>query len=183
MADQQGELFRTNTLWFHVFHQFVDSGDAAALSHASFKILIVLKSFVNFKNGAAFPRHTLLAQKSGCSVATVKRSLAELEKHGYLEKTKRGRKNTYIVKEKFKIENGRGQQVAVAHCDYIPELVEAMRSELKHHLSEQAISNSTIQIKTLNIQIVNQGTHGLAIQFNAEEPLSAPTIDMNRVHP
>lgn len=185
MAGGQGELFRTNTLWFHIFQQLIDSGDAAKLSHASFKLLIVMKSGADFKDGAAIPSQKWLANKSGCSVATVKRCLIELEKHQHVAKQKRGRRNVYVIREKFQIKNEHGQHVATAYCDYVPTMVETMRAELKRLLAEQAVSNNTIQIKTLNIQIVNQGQGGMAIQFNTEPPVanSAPTIDLDRAHP
>jgi DNA-binding transcriptional regulator YhcF (GntR family) len=183
MADsydtRQGDLFNANTLWFHTFQNLIVSGDAAALSHAAFKILIVMRAYVNFKNGGAIPPQTLLAKKSGCSLSTVKRCLVELERNQHIEKQKRGRKNVYVLKEKFQIKNMEGQHVATAHCDYVPSLVEAMRSELKRILKEQVISNATIQIKSLNIQIVNQA--GVAIQFNSE--MAGVDAGKNTAHP
>ena len=103
--EQQSELFKAETTWFHVFKDMIDSGDMATLDGSSIKVYLVIKSYTNFSTGRAFPALELIASKAGLSERQVMRCLIELEKLGYISKEKTGRHNTYTLREKVSIKD------------------------------------------------------------------------------
>ena len=116
--EQQSELFKAETTWFHVFKDMIDSGDMATLDGSSIKVYLVIKSYTNFSTGRAFPALELIASKAGLSERQVMRCLIELEKLGYISKEKTGRHNTYTLREKVSIKDSEGRPKAVATVSY-----------------------------------------------------------------
>ena len=167
---KQGELFHAETTWFHVFKAMIDSGDAAAIGPHALALYVVIKSYTNFTTGRAFPRLELLAEKSGMSLAMVKKCIKKLEEFGYISKEKRGRRNTYRLREKIDITDDTGRPAAVATWDYLPSTVEAARAELRNFLLEgqngDPLQYVHIEHLSLTIENLQTGTNNTQINLN-----------------
>ena len=99
----QQELFKAETAWFHIFKTMIDNGDVARMGPYAVTVYLVIKSHTNFATGRAFPALETIAEKSGVSLAQVKRELKTLEKFGYITTEKKGRSNHYTLREKIEI--------------------------------------------------------------------------------
>lgn len=167
MSDQQ-ELFKAETMWFHVFKAMIDNGDLAKLSGSSIKVYLVIKSYTNFSTGNSFPSIETIGEKSGISVPQVKRELKALEEAGYITKTKQGRNNVYTLREKVEIKDDSGRPTAVASWDYIPGTVQAAVADLKNVLVRGDLAGAQIvHIDKLHVEFV-QGDK-IGVQINGED--------------
>ena len=84
-----------------VMLSMVMSGDAAAMGPHAVTVYIVIKNYVTYSDSIEPPKMTLLAEKSGMSVATVKKCITVLEEFGYLSKRKIGRQKIYRLEWKL----------------------------------------------------------------------------------
>jgi DNA-binding transcriptional MocR family regulator len=151
----QGELFKAETTWFHVFKNMIDSGDLAKMGSHAFTVYCVIKSYTNFATGHAFPSLETVSQKSGVSLAQVKRELKTLETLGYIAREKSGRKNLYTLREKVSIADESGRPVASATWDYLPSSVRDAVADLKNVLMSGELAGARIvhiERLTLNVQ-------------------------------
>lgn len=175
MSDQ-GELFKAETTWFHVFKSMIDSGDLAEMSGSSLKVYLVVKSYTNFSTGRSFPALETIAEKSGLSVSQVKRCLKELGEHSYITKEKKGRNNLYTMREKVEYTDSEGRPKATATWDYLPSTVRQAQAELKRFkMTGEALEGGIINIESLTINIANDNAQ--QININAAD-LSKLTPDM-----
>jgi DNA-binding transcriptional ArsR family regulator len=160
----QGELFKAETTWFHVFRDMVESGDVAKMGPHAVTVYLVIKSHTNFSTGRAFPALETIVEKSGVSIAQVKRELKTLEENGYISKEKKGRSNVYTLREKVNIMDGDGRPHAVATWDYLPSSVQHAVADLKNVLVAGDLQGAKIvHIEHLNVQINNGDGN---IQYN-----------------
>lgn len=169
--DRQTESFQAETTWFHVFRAMIESGDAAKMGPHSLALYIIIKSYTNFSTGHAFPRLELLAEKSGMSLAMVKRCIRKLEEFGYVIKEKQGRRNLYRLREKIDIKDEFGRPAAVATWDYLPSTIQAAQAELKDFLLKGR-DGETLQyvyIERLNLKIENLQTGAHSTQINLKD--------------
>lgn len=175
------QVLEADTQWFHVFRSMIDSGELARLSGSALKVYLVIKSYANYRNGGAFPAELTVAEKSGLSIAQVKRSIKELQNLEYLSISKRGRKNHYILKEKVMVRNASGNSAATASWDYIPAEVANAVDELKSYVtSGQADSTQLINIQVNNLQVnINQVSPGGVVVNNQ----AARAIDLTSFDP
>lgn len=151
---EQAELFHAETTWFHVFKDMIDSGDMAKLDGSAIKVYLVIKSYTNFSTGRAFPAIELIAEKSGLSKIQVMRCLKNLENAEYITKSKSGRHNVYILREKVSIKDAEGRPQAVATWDYIPSSVRNAMAELKHAVvSGEMVGGKVIHIESLVLNV------------------------------
>ena len=148
----QGELFKAETTWFHVFKSMIDSGDLAKMSGSTIKVYFVVKSYTNFATGRAFPGHSTVAKDAGVSVATVKRCLDELETFGYVSKSLSGRNNVYMLREKVQCQGMNGRPSAEATWDYLPSTVREAQAELKNFCL-RGKEGSIVNIKHLTLNM------------------------------
>lgn len=157
---EQGELFRADTTWFHVFHALLRSKGWAEMSPAAAKIYITAKGFVNWKTGAAFPSLDTLEDYSGLSRPTITKALKELEELGHIRSVKTaGKKTIYTMLERVPITGADGRPSAVATFDYLPGMVKEAVAELKNVLIKGELADGKhIHIETLNLT-VNIGTN------------------------
>lgn len=166
------EKIKAETQWFHVFKDMIESGDLAKLEGSDVKVYLVIKAHVNFSNGHSFPGIELIAREAGISVAQVKRCQTNLEKFGYLTKTKIGRRNDYKLREKIAIFDGE-QQTAMASWDYAPCSVKHAIEDLRNVLMTGNLGAAQIvHIEKLVIQTqVVTGDGNLTVQAgqNADE--------------
>jgi DNA-binding transcriptional ArsR family regulator len=163
----QQELFQAETTWFHIFKTMIDSGDAAKMGPHAFTVYCVVKAHTNFSTGRAFPAIETIAEKSGVSIAQVKRSLATLEQCGYITKEKKGRSNLYTLREKVEIQDGTGRPTAVATWDYLPTGVTEAVADLKNVLITGDLAGAKIvHIDKLYLQINNNGSLGIQQNTN-----------------
>lgn len=151
---RQAELFSADTTWFHVFKDMIDCGDLAKLDGSAIKIYLVVKAHTNFTTGRSFPPVEMIAEKTGLSERQVIRSVQELEKFGYITKTRVGRHNVYTLREKVTLKDDAGSTQAVATWDYIPSGVREAMADLKHVMITGDLAGAkivTIQNLTVNI--------------------------------
>jgi len=175
MSDQ-GELFKAETTWFHVFKDMIDNGDVAKMGPPATTVYLIIKAHTNFSTGRAFPAHETIALKTGLSVETVKRAISTLVEFGYISKEKSGRNNVYRLREKVSILDEAGEVQAMATWDYVPKGVKEAVADLKHVLVSPALDGAKIvHIEHLQVQINNQYGQGafepsqkVAYQFSQE---------------
>lgn len=166
---KQEELFEAETQWFHVFKAMIDSGELAKMDGSTVKVYLVVKAHTNFSTGRAFPALETIAEKSGISVAQVKRCLKQLEEHAYISKEKKGRNNVYMLREKIQIEDARsGRPAAVATWDYLPSSVQHAVADLKNVLVTGDLAGAKIvHIDRLQVNVTH--LHDNATNFNVQQ--------------
>jgi hypothetical protein len=148
--------FDGNTQWVHVFRNMVESGDVARMGAITFAVYVVIKCYVNFTTGQAFPSVEEIARKSGISKRQTINSLKILEDMGYLTRRREWRKNIYTLREKVLFEAKDGRPVAVATWDYLPLTVKAARAELANFkLTGDDKAPTLIHIDKLVIENIN----------------------------
>lgn len=162
---KQTELFEAQTTWFHVFKSMIDSGDLAQMGPYAAVVYLVIKAHTNFATGRAFPAIETIVEKSGISDAQVKRELKTLEKLGYISKEKKGRSNTYTLREKVQIKDESGRPSAVATWDYLPASVSEAVADLKNVLvTGDAGSAKVVHIERLTVNVAQAG--GVVLNIN-----------------
>lgn len=165
MDKKQMDLFRAETTWFHVFVSMIENGDVAKLGPYAVTVYLVVKAYTNWKTGKAFPSIETIAEKSGISRAKVITSLASLTEHGYLDKSKVGRKNNYTLREKVTLKDQEGRPAAFATWDYLPSTVEAARAELKRFMLTGEHNGKVLFVETLNLNVqFNSGDYNVINQ-------------------
>lgn len=165
---EQSELFEAETQWFHVFKAMIDSGELATMDGSTVKVYLVVKAHTNFSTGRAFPALDTIAEKSGISLAQVKRCLRQLEELGYISKSKQGRSNVYTLREKIQIEDGHGRPAAVATWDYLPSSVQRAVADLKNVLVSGDLAGAkVVHIERLQINVNH--LHDNATNFNVQQ--------------
>lgn len=65
MNERQGEFFRAETTWFHVFHSMIATGDIARIGPYAVTVYLVIKAHANFETGKSFPGIDTLTTKVG----------------------------------------------------------------------------------------------------------------------
>lgn len=164
----QGELFKAETTWFHVFRDMIENGDVAKMGPHAVTVYLVIKAHTNFSTGRAFPAVETIVEKSGISQRQVLRELKTLEEHGYITKEKKGRNNLYTLREKVSITDGDGRPAAVATWDYLPSSVGHAMADLKNVLMTGDLGGAKIvHIERLNVQVINGNNNSGITQFNA----------------
>ena len=166
----QSELFKTDTTWFHMFKEIIRNGTWARLSGSSKSLYPVIKAYINFESGAAFPSIDTLEEYSGLSRASVIKALKELEAEGLLIKeVTAGRHSNYTLIEKFDIKDGEGRPAASVSFDYLPSYVGDAVTELKNFVAQGLAlpdgKTNFIKIDNLTLNIAHGG--GNAININA----------------
>lgn len=161
----QGDLFKAETTWFHLFHTMFSNGDVAKLGASAFTLYCAIKAHTSFQTGESFPSHKRLIQLTGLSEATVKRALAELGEAEYVNVEKRGRKNFYTLREKVIIQDGHGRPAAVATWDYLPGSVQAAVADLRNVLVTGDLAGAkVVQIAHMTVNVQN----GNGTQINVD---------------
>lgn len=170
----QGELFKAETTWFHVFKDMIDSGDMAKIDGSAIKCYLVIKSHTNFSTGRAFPAIETIMKAAGLSESQVIRCIKQLEEFGYISKRKEGRKNIYTLREKVQVKDGEGRPVAAATWDYLPSSVTAAMADLKNVVMTGDFAGAkVVHIERLNLQVI-AGTGNTGIQFNESDLAKLP---------
>lgn len=168
-AQNQGELFKAETTWFHVFRDMIENGDVAKMGPHAVTVYLVIKAHTNFSTGRAFPALETIVEKSGISESQVKRSIKTLEEFGYVSKEKKGRSNIYTLREKVQVTDEHGRPTAMATWDYLPSSVSHAMADLKNVLMTGDLGGAKIvHIERLNVnlQVNNSGGN---IQINAAD--------------
>ncbi|WP_258154622.1 helix-turn-helix domain-containing protein [Pseudomonas sp. 17053703] len=165
-------LARPQTQWFHVFRAMIDQGDIARMGPHAFAIYAVIKSHTNITSGIAFPSIELISEKSGVSLAQVKRELRVLENAGYVMRQRVGRSNRYTLRERIHISDENGLTQAIASWDYVPAGVQQAVADLKNLLIAGDLDGGRIvHIERLNLQI-NLGGENTQINLDTAALMS-----------
>lgn len=159
------------TSWFHVFRSTILDGEILKMGDSAFVVYCTIKAHVGFNTGKAFPSVSRLKELTGKSKNTVLRALKHLETLGFLIKEKNGKKNTYQLREKIKIKDDEGGDVAIASWDYLPSLITNAQAELKRYVHTGVHDGKIICIETINIQN-NYGDQNEQVNFNLKEQIS-----------
>jgi DNA-binding transcriptional MocR family regulator len=158
MSTKQTELFAAQTTWFHVFKAMIDNGDVAKMGPLACTVYLVIKAHTNYSTGLSFPAIETIADKSGISERQVKRELMQLEKMGYITKEKKGRSNSYTLREKVDIKDAQGRPSAVATWDYLPSSVSEAVADLKNVLVTGNASDArVVHIERLTVNVAQSG--------------------------
>lgn len=164
----QGDTFRAETTWFHIFHSMIQTGDISRMGPYAVTVYLVIKSHTNFQSGCAFPAIETIMRESGISRSQVMRELRTLEQLGYIGKARVGRRNEYRLREKIRIQDDKGQVAAIATWDYLPSTVKAATAEVKNALVSGNFSGSRIvHIEKLQVNITHAS--GNAVVLNAQD--------------
>lgn len=157
------QTFAAEIQWFHLFKAMIQNGDVARMGPHAFTVYAVIKAHTNFNTGRAFPGLELITEKSGMSLAQVKRELKTLEACGYLTKEKKGRSNVYTLREKVDIADEHGRPTAVATWDYLPSGVKHAMADLKNVLMSGDLGSAKIvHIEHLTVNVATDN----AVQVN-----------------
>lgn len=168
-AQNQGELFKAETTWFHVFRDMIENGDVAKMGPHAVTVYLVIKAHTNFSTGRAFPALETIVEKSGISESQVKRSIKTLEEFGYVSKEKKGRSNIYTLREKVQVTDEHGRPTAMATWDYLPSSVSHAMADLKNVLMTGDLGGAKIvHIERLNVNLQVNNSSG-NIQINAAD--------------
>lgn len=171
----QGELFKAETTWFHVFKDMIDNGDMAKIDGSAIKCYLVIKSHTNFSTGRAFPAIETIMEAAGLSESQVIRCIKQLEEFGYITKRKEGRKNVYTLREKVQVTDEHGRPAAVATWDYIPNSVRDAVADLKNVVMTGDIAGARIvHIERMQVNVQVHHGSGNAIQFNLDDIKKLP---------
>jgi DNA-binding transcriptional regulator GbsR (MarR family) len=193
----QSELFDTDVSWFHIFKELIRSKVWADLTPVTAKLYCVVKAFVNWEDGAAFPSIDKLQEYSGLARASVMKGLRELEEKGLLKRdSRRGVGSNYQLVELFQVTDQSGRPAASVSFDYMPTYVSDAVAELKNFVANGLtvdgktqfikIENLTLNIvrgdqynQTLDTQIMLKGLRDVLEQkdtpeANAVKALAAP---------
>jgi len=161
MSDQQ-ELFKADLSWFHVMREMIRSGKLAEMDGSTVKVYLTIKAFTSFEDGRAFPAMDVIVKYSGLSLAQVRRCLRKLEDDGYVVTIKRGRKNTFELREQLAIRDvGSEELAAMASFKYVPMALQKATNEIKEILIKDPNlwadhKEGVIHIDRINIQIIQQ---------------------------
>lgn len=167
-APKQLDMFQATTSWFHVFKSMIDNGDLARLPGSAVKVYLVVKAFTNFSTGRAFPALETIAEKAGVSLSQVQRELKTLEEFGYITKTKSGRHNVYVLREKVEITDDSGRPAATATWDYLPGGVKDAVADLKNVLVTGELGNAkVVHIERLQINVNH--LYDNAVNYNVQQ--------------
>lgn len=94
---KQMGLFEVNLRFVKILNDIVSSGAMAEMGASAFMVLVAVRSFVPISGTSSFPSQQTIAEHTGLSVTTVKRSLKRLEELGWLEKRSVGKRNVYAT--------------------------------------------------------------------------------------
>lgn len=152
MADNQLDLFRSDTLWFHVFRGSIFKKDCKEMGPYGYAVYSVIKAHVDFETGLCNPSVHRISDLSGISERQVARELVRLEKRGFLRREGRRKSNLYRVMEDFPVIDAKKAHVATVKAPYVPLQVEALRERIKSILTDGTVVAGDQHI-TINIQV------------------------------
>lgn len=157
---KQTELFNADVSWFHIFKELIRSKVWADLTPLTAKLYCVVKAFVNWEDGSAFPSIDKLQEYSGLARASVIKGLKELEAKGLLKKeARKGHGSNYQLVELFEVRNEEGRPEASVSFDYMPNYVSDAVAELKNFVAKGLTNdgnNQFIRIENLTINIIGK---------------------------
>ena len=138
--------------WVHILHDFVLSGEAAAVGPYGTTIYMVLHTLADRSTGHIKVGLTQIAQLSGCSRSEAHRAIGVLVARGHAEKIEQceKRRGQYRLKHKF--------------GDY--SWLYSPYNEREVHKAIESNKPSSVNSITVNLQIVESG--GCGIQINAD---------------
>jgi hypothetical protein len=170
----QGELFKAETGWFHVFRSLVNSDAFASMDGKTVKVYLVIKTQTNIDTGVAGPiEYETIAAKAGISVSSVKRAIPQLESLGYVSRSPCGRSYVYRFQEKWRIHDESGKHTAMASWPYIPALVKSTADDLR---AGRVPPNVHIERLQLNINHVGAG----GVVINVQDALDQMHPNMRK---
>lgn len=168
----QAELFKTDVTWFHIFKELIRNGTWARLSSNAKALYPVIKAYINWESGAAFPSIDTLQEYSGLARASVIKALKELEADGLLIKAgTKGRGSNYTLVEKFDVQGEDGRPAASVSFDYLPAYVGDAVTELKNFVAQGLTlpdgKTNFIKIENLTLNIAHGGGSNIVNNIRA----------------
>jgi hypothetical protein len=160
-----------------MFKEIIRNGTWARLSSNSKSLYPVIKAYINWESGAAFPSIDTLEQYSGISRPSIVKALKELEAEGLLIKSgTKGRGSNYTLIEKFDVKDGEGRPAASVSFDYLPSYVGDAVTELKNFVAQGLAlpdgKTNFIKIENLTLNIA----HGGGSNININTPMDSSTM-------
>lgn len=163
------ESYKADVTWFHIFKEMIRNKTWARLTSNSKSLYPVIKAYINWASGAAFPSLDTLEEYSGLARASVVKALKELEREGLLVKlARKGRGNNYRLIEKFAVQDAEGELATGVSFPYKPRDVEKCVAEIKQLLSQGLTTpdGKTTFIKIENLTLNIAMDHGRNISNN-----------------
>lgn len=152
------EALKADTSWFHIFKELIRSGTWAKMSPNSKAVYPVVKNFVNWETGVAFPSITTIMQYAGLSRQAVVNGLKDLEALGLIRKEhqERGR-GSYRLIERFEVMEPDGSANSVVTFDYLPSMIKEAVAQLKNFAAGVAVDGNVqiISVEHLNLTVGN----------------------------
>lgn len=146
--------------WFHVTRSMFMGGVVKEMGPVAYAVYNCIKAHTALDSGRAFPSQQRIAEQCGISIDTVARATDKLIEMGYIQKEKAGRRNEYVLTEKFKIKDAQtGQVVAQAQVDYVPLQFQKQIQELERFCRSGVLSGDSRINITFNVNLINQGDH------------------------
>ena len=141
--------------WVHILHDFVLSGDAAAVGPYGMAVYMVLHTLADRNTGQIKVGLTRIAQLTGCSRSEAHKAIGMLVERGHAEKIAQSEKKRgqYRIKHK--------------HGDYT--WLYAPYEEGKVHSAIESKNTTNINSITVNLQIVESGGCGIQINGDSKE--------------
>lgn len=151
----------------HLFNAMFSSGEARQMGPTAFMVFCCIKSFTNLNRGNAFPGQKMIAELTGRSVDTVKRSIDELIDMGYIQVHRNGSHNEYQINERIAITNREGRVVEEAWFKYVPTAVNEVQRQVKEYIDRGSLGDRpVIHIDKIEVNIVNNNNYGTQITTN-----------------
>lgn len=177
---EQGDLFKADATWFHVFRSMFENETASKIGPYAFTVYCAIKSHADFHSGEAFPSVGALAKKTGISERQIKSALVTLEENALLRKEKIGRSNHYVLREHIPIlESTSGEVAALATWDYAGMAVKYAVQDLKNVVISGDLNGAKIvHIERMHVEIkqaqVVVGSNNTAVQIGDADLASLP---------
>ncbi len=158
--------------WFHFFRDIVRTGLLAEMDGSTLKVYVSVKAHSNHQSGESRPTQQTISRETGLSLATVKRSISQLEKFGLLQKNKTARKNnSYFLNEKIQVLKNKEPHFQI-DFRYVPSQIAQITKKIKDSLSVGELPDSN-QIN-ITINVLGQG-----IQMNGCQQMDEN--EMNKI--
>lgn len=161
--------------WFHITRSMFMGGVVQEMGPVAYTVYNCIKAHTSLDKGRAFPSQQRIAEQCGISIDTVARATDKLIEMGHIQKQKSGRRNEYVLTERFNLQNAEtGQVVARADVDYVPLQFQRQIQELERFCRSGMLSKDSRINITLNVNFINQGDHSSVQITQASADVQTP---------
>ena len=179
-APVQGELLPELSFdkhWFHITRAMFMKDVVKEMGPVAYTVYNCIKAHTALDSGRAWPSQQRIAEQCGISIDTVARATDKLIEMGHIKKERAGRRNEYVLTEKFPLTSpATGEVFAQADVSYVPLQFQKQIKELEQFCRSGLLpADSRINV-TFNVNIVHQGDHSTVqiTQMSSDLPVVNP---------